>query len=153
MIRFETGDIVKGNYPIFCHQVNCKGVMGSGLAKQIRQKYPKVFAEYSKRCVYGNNLGQIQPVVLPGGRICVNLFAQDGYGRDKQYTDYLAFDSCLENLSAILKRINPEQKVIAFPFLIGCGLGGGKWSVIYEMLKCFELKTDFDVVIVKKELK
>jgi nicotinamidase-related amidase len=28
------------------HQVNLMGVMGAGLAKQIKQKYPTVYAQY-----------------------------------------------------------------------------------------------------------
>ena len=28
---------------LVCHQVNCRGVMGSGLALQIRERYPVVF--------------------------------------------------------------------------------------------------------------
>lgn len=48
MLKFEKGNIVTGDYLIFCHQVNCKRKMGSGLARQIRNKYPEVYSEYMK---------------------------------------------------------------------------------------------------------
>ena len=35
---------------IICHQVNCQGVMGSGIAKQVREKYPNVYNSYKKAC-------------------------------------------------------------------------------------------------------
>ena len=102
MVYHEKGNIVTGNYPVFCHQVNCKGVMNAGLARQIREKYPEVYEQYEKRCSFGLNLGQIQPVVLYDKRICVNMFAQKGFGRDRVYTDYNAFKECLQRLSGLL---------------------------------------------------
>lgn len=41
------GDILDITEGIICQQVNCMGVMGSGLAKQIKYKYPRVYYEYS----------------------------------------------------------------------------------------------------------
>lgn len=39
----EDQDLLEFKCDIFCHQVNCQGRMGSGIAKQIRNKYPIVF--------------------------------------------------------------------------------------------------------------
>ena len=36
MIIDKIGDILHTEADVICHQVNCKGVMGAGLAKQIR---------------------------------------------------------------------------------------------------------------------
>ena len=48
------GDILSPNTSwhevIVCHQVNCRGVMGAGLAKQIRNLFPMLFAEYQNQC-------------------------------------------------------------------------------------------------------
>ena len=40
------GDILNITEGIIRQQVNCMGVMGSGLAKQIRNKYPRVYQKY-----------------------------------------------------------------------------------------------------------
>ena len=52
MVRYIDGDILsepkQGERIIICQQVNCAGVMGAGLAKQIRAKYPVVYSEYQK---------------------------------------------------------------------------------------------------------
>ena len=33
---------------VICHQVNCQGVMGAGIAKQIRARWPEVYEDYKK---------------------------------------------------------------------------------------------------------
>ncbi|MCB4340706.1 hypothetical protein [Bacillus subtilis] len=80
---------------IICQQVNCKGVMGAGLAKQIRKKYPKCFEDYS---LYVENRGYDADVLLGGvhyyrdksGKVIANLFGQNGFGREnsKQITHH-----------------------------------------------------------------
>lgn len=49
-IKFVNGNILtfpeRDEDTIICHQVNCKGVMGAGLAKQIRDKWPDVYDRY-----------------------------------------------------------------------------------------------------------
>lgn len=50
MIKIVKGDILQASEDIIGHQVNCQGVMGAGLAKQIRNKYPHVYDEYRKLC-------------------------------------------------------------------------------------------------------
>ena len=147
MLTYERGDIITGDYPIFCHQVNCKGVMGSGIARAIKSKYPEVFEHYSELCKFIKPLGAAQAVELSDGRVCVNLFGQDRYGRDKRYTDYTAFKHCLIELEIILSKY-PDDTVVAFPYAIGCGLAGGDWNIIQGMIKDFSEKVNQKVVIV-----
>lgn len=153
MIKVVEGDLVNSKYPIFCHQVNCRGAMGSGIAKQIRDKYPEVYESYKTSIdsfrEYGEKpLGHAIVSPTHDGRFCVNLFAQDNYGRDKQYTDYQAFNNCLEELAMELSSID-EDKTIAFPYGIGCGLAGGDWHVISMLLKNFAASIQQEVVVVK----
>lgn len=152
MIYEVKGDIVKDKvYDIFCHQVNCQGVMGSGLAKQIRYAYPEVFNCYKNKCTNDKNLlGTIQHVLTSDYRICINMFAQDQYGRDKQYTDYTAFKKCLDEIAQKIMPLSTVDK-IAFPYMIGCGLAGGDWVIVRGMLQDFADKVKKDVYIVAKE--
>lgn len=153
MIKVVEGDLVNSKYDIFCHQVNCRGAMGSGIAKQIRDKYPEVYDRYRKaidsfRSFGEKPLGHVVAVPTHDNRFCVNLFAQDGYGRDKQYTDYNAFNKCLEELAMELGTADPNY-VVAFPYGIGCGLAGGDWHVISLLLKNFAASIKQEVVVVK----
>ena len=154
MLIYENGDVTK--YPVFCHQVNCKGVMGSGLAKQIHEKFPAVYTEYKELCDEWNSecLGHIQVVENLGlnNQVCVNMFAQENYGRNEQHTDYIAFKSCLrEMIARLCVDEDYNDMVIAFPYGIGCGLGGGCWNTIREFLESFSNLISQKVVIVKKD--
>lgn len=60
---------------VICHQVNCCGVMGAGLAKQIRDKWPVVFDEYKKICG-ADKLGNSQTVQVAPQLYVANLFGQ-----------------------------------------------------------------------------
>lgn len=152
MVEFVKGDLVTGKFDIFCHQVNCKGKMGAGIAKQIRNAYPEVYHEYKEicdkdRCVLGMN----HYTYTSDGRICVSMFAQDGYGTDKRYTDYNAFKSCLRSLVTFLGYNFNTYKSVAFPHKIGCGLAGGDWNIILEMIKEFEDTIPQTVYVVSLE--
>lgn len=152
MLIYEDGDIVKGKYDIFCHQVNCQGVMGAGLALQIRRHYPEVYSDYVRVCsttcaLLGTNI--YKPT--KDSRVCVSMFAQYGHGTGKCYTDYKAFQSCLDSIAREICCIDPDGKeTIAFPYRIGCGLAGGDWHIIESMLEDFSNKVKNKVIIVKK---
>lgn len=149
MLKYEKGNLVTGNYVIFCQQVNCKRKMGAGLAKQIRDAYPEVYEEYVKA---EQDLGHILPVFTHDGRICINMFAQDDYGTNGQYTDYTAFRTCLKAIRVFLTTHHVKKEInIAFPYGIGCKLGGGDWRVVLGLLNDFSRSIKQDVVIVSLE--
>lgn len=151
MVTFHNGNILDSGADIICHQVNCQGAMNSGVAKAIRQKWPKVYTEYKAKCDYeeatandlygefGNPvdwseclLGDIQVILVDEDKAVINMFAQQYYGYDqKRYTSYDAFWYCLGRIKRI---INPE-KTIAFPARIGCVRGGANWNVILTMIE------------------
>ena len=136
MIEVKKGNLVNASEQIIAHQVNCKGVMGFGVARAIRNYFPEAYEEYKKFCdtVKENTselLGCNQYVTVPKDKkIIVNMFAQDGYGRDKQYTNYDALEMCFMGLA------RKSRMPIAMPYKIGCGRGGGDWdNVVYPMIE------------------
>ena len=158
MIIETTGDLVKDKiYDIFCHQTNCKGVMGAGIALQIKYAYPEVAEadnKYYRRWAYGSGepiLGTNLYVRTNDGRTCVNMYAQLDYGRRGQKTNYTAFQECLNRLLKKLNASDPSLK-IAFPKGIGCGLAGGEWNVVYSMIQGFAENIRQDVYIVEKDI-
>jgi len=144
MIKIVDGDILNATEDILAHQVNCMGIMGSGIAKQIKDKYPNVFGQYRKFFV--NNkftaLGKCQIVKAEDNKYIANLFGQYKYGRDKQYTDYDALEEALFSLKVSAKDHNMS---IAIPFNIGCGLAGGSWPFVYSMIE--DVFQDYDVTL------
>lgn len=142
MIILE-GNLLDTSFQLIAHQVNCKGIMGAGLAKQIKQKYPMVYERYKDHCQRGAYLGDCVGCDTPDHHYIMNIFAQSGYGRDKVYTDYGAmYQSFRRGISEFRERACEgryiAQLTIAIPYGIGCGLAGGNWEKVMEVLKKIE---------------
>ena len=154
-ITFIKQDLTTSDAQYICHQVNCQGVMNSGVAKVIREKWPIVHTKYLKAWQSAPRrlqlLGTILPVdtnnynpqTWPQSPIVINMFAQEHYGYDgKRYTSYDAFWTCLEHIREVV----PKESKIAFPYKIGSDRGGANWDVIYTMIISV-LGNDYDIEI------
>lgn len=141
MITYKNGNLLESDCNVICHQVNCQGVMGSGIAKQIRQKYPKVYKTFklSERKGY-NTLGNIDiiPIDSEDDKYIVNIYSQFHYlPRGIRHTDYEAFRKGLKKLKEIIPLCFIDKNVIkiGFPYNIGCGLGGGDWNIMKQIIE------------------
>lgn len=126
-----TGNLLYIDADIICQQVNCQGVMGAGLAKAIREKWPVVYSEYKKLCdskTPEELLGKIQLIRVEPNKYVLNIFGQLGYGRDKVYTDYSALEEAFKSIEKDFK-----DYTIAMPELLGCGLAGGDPVKVKEL--------------------
>jgi hypothetical protein len=102
--------------------------MGAGLAKALRAKYPVVYGRYHQVCQRwppSELLGKIHAVQV-GNLAVLNLFGQDGYGRDKCYTDYDA-------LGQIAAKLRERYPLVHLPWGMGCDNGGGDWGRVSEV--------------------
>jgi O-acetyl-ADP-ribose deacetylase (regulator of RNase III) len=148
MVVYKKGNLLESNCDIICHQVNCKGVMGSGIAKQIKDKWPKVHRDYCfhiERMYNGDFaskssdlLGMITWTELENGKYIMNFFSQDKFlPRDICHTDYEAFTDCCRTLKKFITEYNLDKlnTIIGFPYKIGCGLAGGNWDVVSAIIE------------------
>jgi len=153
-VRFVEGDTLDAEENIIAHQVNCKGVMGEGLAKQIRDKWPSVYDQYKWLCdifecdnMSKALIGRTQYCWIGDSRYLVNIFGQNDFGRDKSkvYTDYNAVKNCIINVHDTAEC---NGWTVAIPYGLGCGLDGGDWQgvVLPMILDIFE-KSDVEVKI------
>lgn len=139
MLKVIDKDITSIEEGLVVHQVNCIGKMGSGVAGQLRKKYPKIFSSYSSivRDYIKNGeespiLGTVNIVIINDKLSIVNAFTQYFYGYDgKQYTDYNA----IVNAFGRLKLVNYKNRPVYIPFNYGCGLGGGDWNVVDSIIE------------------
>lgn len=164
-IKIIKGDLLKTNAQCICHQVNCQGKMGSGIAKKIKEKWPKAYDAYLKWYEDCENnalkystpeweitpgevmLGHIKIVKINSSQIVIHMAAQQFYGYDGElYTSYDAFWNCLKEIEKII----PKNYIISFPYKIGCVRGGANWTVIFAMIKEV-LAQDYEVQIYKLE--
>ena len=132
MIKHIKCDIFKSGADVICHQVNCQGVMGSGIAKQVRAKYPWVYEQYKEFCrKVPFPLGSVQTVPINETQVIINLFAQENFGYDRKcYTDYKSLEDGL-----YFVRDTYDNQTIAIPYLMGCYRGGGDWNVVYKIIE------------------
>lgn len=159
MIKHIKCDIFESGADVICHQVNCQGVMGSGIAKQVREKYPVVYEKYKNYCdIYSPKallgiaqfVGTAEKHDTPFLGI-FNLYAQEKFGYDgKCYTDYTSLYKCFEKVKESLHKalLSKEDKyTIAIPYLMGCHRGGGDWNVVYKMIEEVFADSDCEVLI------
>jgi O-acetyl-ADP-ribose deacetylase (regulator of RNase III) len=138
-------DITKVDRGIIVHGCNAQGVMGSGVAKQLRAKYPQIFEDY----VAHLELCKIEDVPVLGfvsytqvskELYIANAITQEFYGRDgKQYVDYEALSTCLTSVADLAQQ---WKMPVHIPYLIGAGLGGGDEKIILEIVEKTMYNTD-----------
>ena len=121
------GNILDYEGKYLCQGVNNLGMMGAGLALQIRQKYPKVWDVYiQKDLALGDVFG-----VDCGRHTILNIVTQSEIGSYKKPFNYSAFQ---RGLNILDKNIAGP---VAFP-MIGCGLGGAYWPEVEKRLNTLQ---------------
>lgn len=134
MVKTINGDLMMARETYIVHQTNCCGVMGRGVALQIKNKYPDVYRRYCAYCDEHRSkelLGRLLLVPTEDGKVICNLFGQERFGYGKQYTDIAALSRAMRSLAKIV----PLSEGIAMPYQIGCGNGGADWSVVYPVIQ------------------
>lgn len=128
------------------HCVNCQGVMGSGVALQVKNLYPTVYQEYVEllqeyKKVEESALGCCITSQVREGLV-FNLFGQEDYGTNHRQLDYGAFADSLITIGLDL----PEGSVVGMPYNIGCDRAGGDWEVVKELVSHFVEKEGIKVI-------
>lgn len=152
------GNIVNTDAKWILHQVNCKGQMNSGVAKAIKDKWPRAEEVYKQACEQAerNNthlLGLSYPCYVryyPCQKV-VHLFGQYDFGYDgRRYTSYDALYVALEDFietqySLEVDSLDERDRTIAIPWRMGCGRGGGNWEIVMAMIE--QIFKDYDGTI------
>lgn len=132
-IEYRTGDLLKSSLQAIAHGCNSQGVMGSGIAKQIKEQYPDAFKMY--RIAFVKSGLQIGTNIWSSynNTIIVNCITQPFFGNDKKrYVSYDAISDCMKDINSNL--FNAGIYEIGLP-LIGAGLGGGNWNIISSIIE------------------
>lgn len=132
------GDLLAAPVDVICHGCNCFHTMNSGVARAIREKYPEAYNVDRAHTKKGDTakLGTFTKTAFSSVTI-YNLYAQWDYGRlqNKVYVEYDKLEKALEAMKQDLIVNNRyETSKIGMP-RIGCGLAGGNWSVVKQIIK------------------
>lgn len=136
------GDLVKNieSFPksILVHGVNAQGVMGKGIAKQIKDTYKVVYDSYKNKYVSQNNfleLGDIIPVNITSDIIICNAVTQEYYAKSYKdntvFVDYNAIEKSFKSINDLA--VSKGYESIHFP-KIGCGLANGDWNLVQSII-------------------
>jgi O-acetyl-ADP-ribose deacetylase (regulator of RNase III) len=116
--------------------------MNSGIAKEIRARWPQAFSVYRKEFERSIDsgleaipLGTITYVKVDDDKYIVNAITQQDYGREPGYVyvDYSAMALAFESLMKSDLHAEAQRLGVNFP-LIGCGLANGNWSVVSNII-------------------
>ena len=125
MRNFLQADITNESSGLIIHGVNCKGVMGAGVAKSIRNKFPIVYDTYMTQPMVADSLGTIQYVQITDSLVIANCFTQVSYGNDGvKYADLDTIKRIIPEIFKYACTNNLSVKTVK----IGCGLGGLSWE-------------------------
>ena len=139
-IVYKNGDVLKSDERIIVHGCNCFNTMGSGIAKQIRARYPEAY-EVDQDTVKGDHgkLGRFTGIIDDdSGVVIINAYTQYRYGRDIDvvYLDYDALKRAIDHVFGLGDEFVGlfGEHPIAMP-KIGCGLANGDWERVSEILE------------------
>jgi O-acetyl-ADP-ribose deacetylase (regulator of RNase III) len=144
MIEYIKGDLFTTDCKYIAHGVNCQGVMGAGVAKIVKERFPKAFRTYYNHCstqdFQSSLLGNVCISPKENDKVILNCFTQDFYGRNGSYVSYDALVNCFDAISFA------DISELAMP-KIGAGLGGGDWSIIEAIINSKLIKKGIKVKV------
>ena len=136
MLKYKKGNLVDawldGEVDVLIHQCNCYNTFGSGIAKEIRERIPEAY-DADCKTIKGDvgKLGDFTVYSHESGRLVYNLYGQYGYGRERRI--YTSYPNLFKGLLGIQNDLVRPLR-IGIPKL-GCGLGGGDWSIVEGFVK------------------
>ena len=126
---FLRGDLFAAPVDCLINPVNCVGVMGKGLAREFKRRYPAMFASYQEACRAGRlRPGRLHIWQAPDGARIVNFPTKRHWREPSRYQD---IEAGLDALRGYLEAQGPVR--VAVPPL-GCGLGGLDWERVKDMI-------------------
>ena len=148
-MKFVTGDITTAKVGVIIQGCNAQGVMRSGVAKYIRNKWPQVYEDYKEHEKdRGLILGKLSSLTKVTPSLWVaNCITQQEYGYDG--SRYASYDAIYDSVLSTIKLVKSFKTPIAEFHIpkIGCGYGGCEWEIVQAILEVIEKKEgiSFDV--------
>ena len=137
-MQFINGNITDVTFGFVCHQVNCQGVMGAGVALAIRKKWLVAYSKYKWAYTNGElKLGNVIFVKIHNGLHVAHICGQDRYARVGVHTNYEALHKAIRYISEVRMIVNRDMKIMVpvyFPNRMGCGLAGGDWNIVIQII-------------------
>lgn len=130
------GDLIQlalsGEFDVIIHGCNCQNAMGAGIAKTIKQVFPKAYAaDQATEKGSRDKLGTFSYARVASSEyelVIVNAYTQFHWKGKGLKADYDAIQRVMKSIKSEFSGMR-----IGYP-LIGAGLAGGDWSVISAII-------------------
>lgn len=136
--------------------VNCKGVMGKGLALEFKKKFPEMYQEYKEKCDKGElrigyiHLFQIKQRKLDTKFKYILNFPTKNHWRHKSKKEFIEKGLAFFNEHAD-EYLSKGIKSVAFPKL-GCHYGGLSWlNDVKPLMEKYLKNSKLDIYICLNE--
>lgn len=137
-VIYSSGDLLaqaaKGKFNVIVHGCNCFCVMGSGIAKQIREKFPRAY--YADKATTPGDKFKLGTYSVSNGKTfdIVNAYTQYDFNKSSESKDLFNYEAFKKILDKLL--VDYPGASFGFPY-IGMGLAGGDKDRIIGMLEEF----------------
>lgn len=132
MIEYVKGSIFDAEVEALVNPVNCVGIMGAGLAKEFKDRFPEYFEDYKEACDHGYmKVGRVLIHPMWGYRPKFDIISFPTKHHWKNLSSLEIINAGLLSLVQCIK-INYICS-IAIPAL-GCGLGGLEWDEVKPLI-------------------
>lgn len=151
MIHIVRGNLLNSDCTVIIHQANCFAKMGAGIAKQIRDKYPESYVadkDFGIPVGSKKRLGLYSAAKAKSGQLIFNMYSQYHYGRGTR-TDYKAFEKALRMIIIEATHSQLSKVKIGLPYGIGCGLAGGDWSIVQNIINKISEEKNWPIYLYK----
>jgi len=159
ILKYAHGDLLdmmdEGRVNYVLHCCNCQAIMGSGIALQIKNRYPAVHDAYlNYHNLMGLELGTVSyakagEVSSLVRRYVFNLHAQNLFGSGDRFVDYEALYKSMERARHIIVSNIGGVGTVGVPYNMAAFRAGGDFRIVEVMLEVIFEKTNLDVMIVK----
>lgn len=142
MIEERQTTVFNSHCDAIVNTVNCKGVMGAGLALEFRLRYPEMFLQYEEDCRNGVvRIGELRTYRVDDSTLIVNFPTKDHW---KEPSEYWYIEEGLDYMMAHYREWNISS--IALPPL-GCSNGHLDLDIVRRIIKEKLKDIQIDVVI------
>lgn len=135
MTEFLKGNAVSallnGEVDILIHVTNTQGAMGSGIAREIKERCGDAYFVYKTTEM---ELGKVSC----SDEGVINMNCQTFYGaKGSKYINYGALAECLSKVRKVLSLQSNHKATIGLPYKMGADRAGGDWDVVLELVEYY----------------
>jgi O-acetyl-ADP-ribose deacetylase (regulator of RNase III) len=146
MLKHTKGNLIdlaeQGEFDVVVHGANCQNVFGSGIAKEIRERYPQAYEadtlatqQWQNPVAKLGNFSTYATIVNDHPFIIVNAYTQVNFmPRGIDHFEYESFYLILKKLEVLGPKVR-----FGLPY-VGMGLAGGDKDRIIPMIEDFAVR-------------